>query len=67
MKITSERTNRAGKRVVTVELDHGEKLMTFKPEQAYKLGYPLGDVIFGNTIIESWPAEWDQVEQKWIV
>ncbi len=67
MKITSERTNKAGKRVVTVEIEPGETLMAFKPERTYQLGYPIGDVIFGNTIIESWPAEWDQVEQKWIV
>ena len=67
MKITSERTNKAGKRIVTVELDHGETLTAFSRNQFYKLGEPLGDVIYGSAIIDSWRAEWDQVGQEWIV
>lgn len=67
MKITSERTSKAGKRVVTVELDHSEVLMTFSPDRFYQLGDPLADVIYGSAIIDSWQACWDQVEQKWIV
>lgn len=67
MKITSERLTKAGKRLVTVEIENGEVLMAFRPERFYQLGYPLGDVIYGSAIIESWRTEWDQVEQKWIV
>ena len=67
MKITSERTNKAGKRIVTVELDHGETLAAFRPNQFYKLGDPLNDVVYGSAILDSWPAVWDQIEQRWIV
>ena len=67
MKITSERINKSGKRVVTVEIESSEVLMSFRPGQFYKLGDPLNDVVYGSAIIDSWPAMWDQVEQRWIV
>lgn len=67
MKITSERLNKSGKRIVTVEIENGEVLMSFKPNQFYKLGDPLNDVVYGSAIIDSWRAEWDQVGQEWIV
>lgn len=67
MKITSERLTKTGKRLVTVEIENGEVLKSFRPEHFYQLGDPLGDVIYGSAIIDSWRAEWDQVGQKWIV
>lgn len=67
MKITSERLNKSGKRIVTVEIENGEVLMSFKPNQFYKLGDPLNDVVYGSAIIDSCRTEWDQLEQRWIV
>jgi hypothetical protein len=67
VKIASERINRAGKRVVTVVIESGEVLMSFRPNQFYQLGDPLNDVVYGSAILDSWPAVWDQIEQRWIV
>ena len=67
MKITSERLNKAGKRIVTVEIENGEVLKAFRPESSYRLGDQIGDVIYGSAIIDSWRAHWCQIEQKWIV
>jgi len=67
MKITNERTNKAGKRVLTVELDNDEHLKTFRPDNYYQLGDDYRkDIVYGSTIIDSCRAYWCEIEQKWI-
>ena len=67
MKITRERANKAGKRIVTVEVGNDETLLAFKPDAYYKLGEEINDIVRGGAIIDSGPAYWCQIEQKWIV
>ena len=66
MKITRERTNKQGKRIVTVELDQGEHIMSAHPDRHYKTGYPLEDVIAGYIILDSVPVTWCSLGQEWV-
>ncbi len=66
MKTIRETTNRAGKRVVTVELGEGETLLSVKQADFYKLGYPVEDVMAGYIIKDMERVYWDSLEQKWI-
>lgn len=66
MKTIRETVNRAGKRVVTVELGEGETLLSVKQGDFYKLGYPVEDVMAGYIIKDMVRVYWDSLEQKWI-
>lgn len=66
MKTIRETTNRAGKRVVTVELGEGETLLSVKQADFYKLGYLVEDVMAGYIIKDMERVYWDSLEQKWI-
>ena len=67
MKIIKElpATLRRGKRI-TVELHHhDEVLMSFRPNQYYKMGEPTEDIVQGYTIIGAWPTDWCSIAQEW--
>lgn len=66
MKIIRETTNKAGRRVVTVELAQGENLLPVRLDCHYKLGYPVEDIIEGHIIDEMVKVRWCSLEQKWI-
>lgn len=66
MKITRERTNKHGKRIVTVELDNHEHIMAINPDRHYKTGYPIEDVITGHIILDSVPVTWCSIRQEWV-
>jgi hypothetical protein len=66
MKITRERTNKQGKRIVTVELDNGEHIMAINPDEHYKTGYPVEDVVGGHTILDSRHVTWCSLGQEWV-
>lgn len=53
------------KRRVTVELDHGERLMSFKDENYYRLGGQVEDVVQGQVITESDRVYWCSITQRW--
>lgn len=65
MKVTRETVNKRGKRVVTVELDADEKLMSFKDGNYYRLGGQVEDVVHGHVITESDRVYWCSVGQRW--
>lgn len=67
MRVTKETINRAGNRVVTVELSEGETLLSVKPGDYYKLGYPVETVIGGYILQDMVRAYWCSLEQKWLV
>lgn len=68
MKILYTRKLKSDKHQVLVELQHAdEKLMSFRPEQYYKMGEPTEDIVQGYTIIGAWPAEWCSIAQEWQV
>lgn len=66
MKITAQRSNKAGKRVLTVEIDDNETLMAVRPDAHYKLGAQIGDIVVGSAIEEAEPVIWCSIEQSWI-
>ena len=66
MKITKERTDKRGKRIVTVELNAGEQIMAFNPDAHYRTGYPIEDVISGHIILETVHVTWCPLEQCWL-
>ena len=51
---------------VTVELDHGETLMTFQDHLFYRLGYPIDEVVSGEYITSSEHVIWCSLEQRWV-
>lgn len=65
MKILKEAI-KAGKRVLTVELEPGEKVFAVNESHFYKLGQPLDDVVLGHIIADSHPVAWCSIEQKWV-
>jgi hypothetical protein len=65
MKILKEAT-KGGKRILTVELDAGEKVFSVNEDQFYKLGQPLDDVVLGHIIADAHPVAWCSIEQKWV-
>ena len=66
MKKIRERTDKRGKRIVTVELDANEKLMSFKDDCFYQLGGQVEDVVAGHVITESDRVYWCSVAQRWV-
>ena len=66
MKLMTERINKRGKRVVTVELDTDEKLMSFKDDRFYRLGGQVNDIVHGHVITESDAVYWCSIGQEWV-
>jgi len=66
MKITKERINRQGKRVVTVELDSDEHIQAIKEDAFYRTGYPQEEVVQGHIILNSAQVTWCSVGQEWV-
>jgi hypothetical protein len=66
MKTIRERTNKQGKRIVTVEIDADEKLMSFKDERYYRLGGQVDEVMAGHVITDSDHVVWCSVGQEWV-
>jgi hypothetical protein len=66
MKTIRERTNKQGKRVVTVEIDADEKLMSFKDERYYRLGGQVDEVMAGHVITDSDHVVWCSIGQEWV-
>lgn len=66
MKVLHTRTLKSGKRQVLVELQHDdEKLMSFRPEQYYKMGEPTEDIVQGYTILCASRTYWCAIAQEW--
>lgn len=51
---------------VTTYLSDDECVVVVKRNAHYKLGYPVEDIILGETIYESRQVTWCEVEQRWI-
>lgn len=66
MKTQREYTNKAGKRIVTVELDQDEKLLSFKDDRFYRLGGQVEDVVAGHVITQSDRVYWCSIQQEWV-
>lgn len=66
MKKIRERIDKRGKRIVTVELDADEKLMSFKDDRFYRLGGQVDEVMAGHVITESDHVVWCSIEQRWV-
>jgi len=54
------------RRRVTVELDHDERLMSFKDDRFYRLGGQVNDVVQGHVITESDAVYWCSIDQRWM-
>ena len=52
-------------RRVTVELQHGEVLMSFRPSSFYRLGGQVEDVVQGHVITDSDAVYWCSIGQRW--
>lgn len=65
MKVISDKTVR-GKRLVTVELHDGEKLVAVHPNAYYRLAEPVEEVFSGDIIADCDHVVWCNVEQKWV-
>lgn len=52
-------------RRVTVELQHNEVLMSFKPSSFYRLGGQVEDVVQGHVITDSDAVYWCSIGQRW--
>ena len=67
MKTIKETLNRAKKRVVTVELDAGETLISIRRDSYYRLGESLYDqVLHSDYLTGIEEVAWCSVEQKWV-
>jgi hypothetical protein len=66
MKTIRERINKQGKRVVTVEIDADEKLMSFKDDRFYRLGGQVDEVMAGHVITASDRVYWCSIGQEWV-
>ena len=66
MKILLEKTNKQGRRVVTVGLEEGEQLLAIHPARFYQLGDPMDDVVGGYILTGMRPAVWCSISQKWV-
>lgn len=66
MKIISTRAIGPKTTRFIVEVDNDEKLMVFHPDNHYKLGYPVEDIVIGDIITQATPVRWCSLEQKWI-
>ena len=66
MKITSERVNKQGKRVVTVVLENGEHIQAINPDKYYRTGYPQEDVVGGHILLDSEQVTWCSLGQEWV-
>jgi hypothetical protein len=53
------------KRRITVEVDHGETLMSFHEDRYYRLGGQVEDIVRGHVITESQHVIWCSIEQRW--
>jgi hypothetical protein len=65
MKLMTERINKRGKRVVTVELDAGEKLIGIKDGCYYRLGGQIDDIVQSHVITELEQVYWCSITQDW--
>lgn len=54
------------KRRITVEVDRDERLMSFNPNQYYRLGGQVEDIMQGHVIVDSEHVIWCSIEQRWI-
>ena len=67
MKVVKDQmTTLKRRRRVTVELDHGEELMSFRDNQFYKLGGQVEDVVAGHVITAAERVTWCSVSQEWV-
>lgn len=66
MKVLKERTNKLGKRVVTLELDAGEHIQAINPDSYYRTGYPQEDVVRGHILLDSDQVTWCSLGQEWL-
>lgn len=66
MKVIREKTNKQGKRIVTVELDSGEHLQALKPDAFYRTGYPQEEVVQGHILIDCNQVTWCSLGQEWV-
>jgi hypothetical protein len=66
MKVLKERINRRGRREVVIELDEGDKLMSFNEDRYYRLGGQVEDVVQGHVITASDHVIWCSIEQRWV-
>ncbi len=66
MKTIREHINKQGKRVVTVEIDADEKLMSFKDDRFYRLGGQVDEVMAGHVITDSDHVVWCSIGQEWV-
>jgi hypothetical protein len=53
-------------RRVTVELQPGETLMSFKDDDYYRLGGQVDEIMQGHVITESDRVYWCSIEQRWL-
>lgn len=65
MKILSEKRNKQGKRVISVEIEEDEGVMVIKRDCYYQLGGQVGDIMHADVLHESIRVYWDSLGQKW--
>jgi hypothetical protein len=54
------------KRRITVEVEPNEYLLSFNPDQYYRLGGQVEDIMQGHVIVDSEHVIWCSIEQRWI-
>lgn len=66
MKILRERFNKAGRLIVTVELDVDEMLTAITDGSHYQLADPVSDVVGSHILIDARQVQWCSASQKWV-
>lgn len=64
---TLKTAQKDGKRIVTIELDHGEHLLVVRDDAYYRLGVPLDDQTMpAHVLANAVPVYWCPIEQDWV-
>ena len=66
MQIIKFKSLKNGKRLLTVEVDDGEVLVSVHKQLYYKLGYPVENVVHSDVLIGAYAVSWCSSSQEWV-
>lgn len=66
MKIITTKITKRGMHRTTIEHRPGIKLIEIHPDEFYKLGYPIEDIVGSDVLTDAEIVSWCPVTQKWV-
>lgn len=66
MKVTNTKTRPDGRRILTVEVDKDEDLISVNTDSFYQLGGSDGDIVPGHLLNDLNCVSWCWIQQKWV-